>query len=378
MRKFLYFLASDARYLQTRLERLAERGLELTDTEGLFCGQFERTQRQGLQYAVVSCGKARDFPLEEISRSGWMLVGGFNGMAIFKSQPCADADRAALMAALERADCVRPDRWSAPLMVVLSVAFAIVMFGGAGWFGFGAWYTSYHALGFAVFRWVAVALAAANLVTLRSYASAWVHSLTLWVMLLGVVFPVLLLTQLDNSQNRTYFIALLVVLALACGLTFWQKARALGLSLTGVCLAVLCIGLLFPNVDHTEGSGKALRGEVANQSVVLLSDLGDDGALTGSGYTTGGTFAARRTEYWELSDSSSVTTVSTRCLTNGVAQQVLSRALSAGAWTQTDYGWESREGKSILFCHGTTVVQLTCGETLTAEQLASIQNKLFF
>lgn len=315
--------------------------------------------------------------MEEISRSGWTLVGGFNGMAIFKSQPCADADRAALLECLERANCVHPDRWTAPLLVVLSVAFAILMFGGAGWFGFGAWYTSYHALGFAVFRWVAVALAAANLVTLRSYASAWVHGLSLWIMLLGVLFPVLLLSQLDGSQNRAYFVGLLVVLALACGLTFWQKARALGLSLSGICLVVLCIGLLFPNVDQTESSGKALRGEATDASVALLSDFGDDSALTGSGYTTDGTFLARRTEYWELSETSSVSTVSTNCLTAGIAQQVRNRLLDAGAWTQTDYGWTSREGKAILLSRGNTVVQITCGEAPTAQQIASIQNRLF-
>ena len=259
MRKYLYFLASDARHLQTRLEKLADQGLELVSTEGLLCGRFEQMERRGLQYAVVSCGRAQKFPMEEIRHCGWELVGGFNGMAILKSRPCVDADREALNAALERSACLHPDRWTAPLMVLLSVVFAIFMFGGATWLGLGPWYASYRALGMAVFRWVAAALAAANLLTLRSYASAWVHGLTPWVILLGELFPVLLMSQLDESRNRTYFIGVLAVLALACGLTFWQKARALGLSLSGVCLLVLCLGLLFqylPDRGEREGAAK--------------------------------------------------------------------------------------------------------------------------
>ena len=377
MRKYLYFLASDACHLQKRLEKLADQGLELVSTEGLFCGQFERTDRRGLQYAVVSCGRAREFPLEEIRRCGWELVGGFNGMAILKSQPCVDADREALKATLDRADCLRPDCWTAPLMVLLSVVFAIFMFGGANWLGLGPWYASYRALGMAVFRWGAAALAAANLLSLRSYASAWVHGLTPWVILLGELFPVLLMAQLDESQNRTYFVAVLAVLALACGLTFWQKARALGLSLSGVCLLVLCLGLLVPNISRTEGSGKALRNEVSDRPVLTLSDFSDDSALTGSGYAVSGTFLARQTEYWEMSDSSSVTSQVTRCLTQGTARQVLKRTLNNGAWTQTDYGWQSREGKMVLLEQGRTIVQISCGEVLTTEQIDVIQNKLF-
>ena len=340
------------------------------------CGRFERMERRELQYAVVSCGRAREFPLEEIRHCGWELVGGFNGMAILKGRPCVDADREALNAVLERSACLHPDRWTAPLMVLLSVVFAIFMFGGANWLGLGPWYASYRALGMAVFRWVAAALAAANLVTLRSYASAWVHGLTPWVILLGELFPVLLMSQLDESRNRTYFIGVLAVLALACGLTFWQKARALGLFLSGVCLLVLCLGLLFPNISRTEGSGKALRNEVSGRPVVILSDLSDDSALTGSSYAVSGTFLARQTEYWEMSDSASVTSQVTRCLTQGIARQVLERTLSGGAWTRTDYGWQSREGKMILLEQGRTIVQISCGAALTAEQIDVIQNKL--
>ena len=376
MRKYLYFLASDARHLQTRLEKLADQGLELVSTEGLLCGRFEQMERRGLQYAVVSCGRAQEFPMEEIRHCGWELVGGFNGMAILKSRPCVDADREALNAALERSACLHPDRWTAPLMVLLSVVFAIFMFGGATWLGLGPWYASYRALGMAVFRWVAAALAAANLLTLRSYASAWVHGLTPWVILLGELFPVLLMSQLDESRNRTYFIGVLAVLALACGLTFWQKARALGLSLSGVCLLVLCLGLLFPNISRTEGSGKALRNEVSGRPVVTLSDLSEDSALTGSDYAVSGTFLARQTEYWEMSDSASVTSQVTCCLTRGVARQVLERTLNGGAWTRTDYGWQSREGKMILLEQGRTIAQISSGEALTAEQIGVIQNKL--
>ncbi len=124
--KISVFFASDARHLQTRLEKLADQGLELVSTEGLLCGRFERMERRELQYAVVSCGRAREFPLEEIRHCGWELVGGFNGMAILKGRPCVDADRETLNAVLERSACLHPDRWTTPLMVLLSVVFAIL------------------------------------------------------------------------------------------------------------------------------------------------------------------------------------------------------------------------------------------------------------
>ena len=97
MRKFLYFLSPDAGHLQTRLERLANRGLELEDTEGLFSGTFRTTERQDLRYLVLPCGRARHFPRDDdFERYGWALAGGFNGMAIFKSIPCRDTDEAGL------------------------------------------------------------------------------------------------------------------------------------------------------------------------------------------------------------------------------------------------------------------------------------------
>ena len=115
---------------------------------------------------------------------------------------------------------------------------------------------------------------------------------------------------------------------------------------------------------------------MSGRPVVILSDLSDDSALTGSSYAVSGTFLARQTEYWEMSDSASVTSQVTHCLTQGIARQVLERTLSGGAWTRTDYGWQSREGKMILLEQGRTIVQISCGAALTAEQIDVIQNKL--
>ena len=120
----------------------------------------------------------------------------------------------------------------------------------------------------------------------------------------------------------------------------------------------------------------ALRNEVSGRPVVTLSDLSEDSALTGSDYAVSGTFLARQTEYWEMSDSASVTSQVTCCLTRGVASQVLERTLNGGAWTRTDYGWQSREGKMILLEQGRTIAQISSGEALTAEQIGVIRNKL--
>ena len=49
--------------------------------------------------------------------------------------------------------------------------------------------------------------------------------MTPWVISLGKLFPVLLMSQLDESRNRTYFIGVLAVLALACGLCILAEGQ---------------------------------------------------------------------------------------------------------------------------------------------------------
>lgn len=377
MRKFLYFLASDARHLQTRLERLRDRGLELERTEGLFCGEFRRTSRTDLRYLVVPCGGARHFPRnDDFSHYGWELAGGFNGMAIFKSIPCAEPDQVGLQTKLKQDGCLRPDRWTVPILLVVLLAWTILLLLWAGHWNLGAWYQSYQSMGQGLILGVSVLVTAANLVTLRSYASAWVHGLTPPV-LVGSLLLLVLLTMLDETAHTVYFAAFLAIIALACAVTLWLRARKLGLSLAGVCLVVLCLGLLFPNVSRTESSGKGLHNQVADRPVVQLTDLGVEDSLTGTGYETDGTFLVRSTSYWEMSEEANVSSQVYQCLTDSLAQDMLDHLLAAGSWEPTEYGWTGREGKAILLRQGTRVAEIVYSEPLLQEQIEAVEAQVF-
>lgn len=376
MRKYLYFLSADARHVQTRLERLAQKGLELVSTEGLFSGEFDRTSRTDLHYLVVPCGGNRHFPREDdYERFGWSLAGGFNGMAIFKSVPCGTPDEKGLWDQLERQGCVRVDRWSIPLMLVLVAAWTALLFWVAGRSG-GQWYLSYRSMGVLVVQWLSLLLTGANLVTLRSYASAWVHGLTPPI-LVGSVFWLVLCTMMDETAHPLYFAGILGAVALACVLTLWLRNRKLGLGLAGICLVVLCLGLIFPNVSRTESSGKGLHNQVADQPVIQLADLEQEGELTGTGYETEGTFLVRGTSYWEISEHASVSSQVYHCLSYGMANQVRDLLLATGSWEQTDYGWTSREGKAVLLWKGNTVAEIVYSEPLSLAQIEAIEAQVF-
>lgn len=377
MRKYLYFLSADARHVQTRLDRLAQKGLELVSTEGLFSGEFEQTSRTDLHYLVVPCGGYRHFPREDnYGRFGWSLAGGFNGMAIFKSVPCADPDQEGLLSKLKQDGCIREERWTVPLLMVVLLAFTVLLWFGMGMDAAGPWFLSYRALGGRIILGVSLVVTISNLVTLRSYPSAWIHGLTLPV-LVGSLLGLVLLTMLDETAHPLYFAGLLVLIALACAVTLWLRNRKLGLTLAGVCLAVLCVGLMFPNVNRTESSGKGLHNQVADKPVIQLTDLEQEGELTGTGYETEGTFLVRSTSYWEMSEEASVSSQVYHCLSWGLANDLKDFLLSTGNWEQTDYGWTSREGKAVLLWKGNTVAEIVYSAPLSSAQVEAIEAQVF-
>lgn len=377
MRKFLYFLSADARHLETRLDRLRDRGLELTSTEGFFCGEFQKTLRTDLRYLVVPCGGNRHFPQnDDFAHYGWELAGGFNGMAIFKSIPCAEPDQEGLLAKLRQDGCLREERWTVPLLMVLLLAFTVLIWFGMGLNVAGPWFLSYRALGGWILLGVSLVVTLANLVTLRSYPSAWVHGLTPPI-LVGSLLVLVLLTMLDETAHPLYFAGFLVLIALACAVTLWLRARKLGLGLAAVCLLVLCVGLVFPNVNWSESSGKGLHNQVADRHVVQLTDLGVEEPLTGTGYETEGTFLVRSTSYWELSENTSVSSQVFHCLSWGMANRVKDFLLASGNWEQTDYGWTSREGKAVLLWKGNTVAEVVYSEPLAPEQIEAVEAQVF-
>lgn len=377
MRKFIYFLTADARHLQTRLERLAAKGLELTGTEGFFTGAFAETKRTDLKYLVLPYGAARNFTnIGDYERFGWEVVGGFNGMAILKSLPCVEPDAEGAREQMQRSGCLRPDRFTVPLLAALAVAWAVLLFGAERRLALEPWYLSYFSLSLRVVQTAAAALAVANLATLRSYLSAWVHGLTLPVML-ECLLLMILMRQLDESDQTAFFVVILLILAVASFVTLWWRCRPLAAVMTGACLLVLCLGLLFPNVNRVDLAGTGLHREMADQPVLQLSDLGVEDALTGTSCQTGGTFLVRETCYGEWADSASVSSEVWRCLTGSLADRIVSTQLRRGNWTGTDDGWSTSDGKNLLLRRGNTVALVTYTDALTEEQIQRVYAEMF-
>ena len=374
MRKYLYFISADADHLQTRLERLAKKGLELTDTRGLFTGEFEVTRRADLRYLVLPFGAEKNFPrTADFTSFGWQLMGGFNGMGIFKSLPCVEPDTEGLIKKLEADDCIHPDRHSVPASIVLLLALTVLLF---WWMGrSGAWYLSYTGICERVLFVVTLALAAANLVTLRTYPSAWVHGLTIPV-LVGEMYFAVVLSQLDRTDQPVYFAVLLLILALACGASLWHKARMLGVALGGICLVVLCLGLIFPLSTRLDAAG-SLRGDAAGDQIVTLADLGYEEAVKGASLEHNGTFLVRRTTYWEYSGEGQISSVVYSSLSSALAGDVVERQLRSGSWEEMEDGWRSADREKLLLRFGRTVVLVTGDRPIPEEQVDIIFEKLF-
>ena len=378
MRKYLYFLSCDAPHLQKKLERLAQKGLALVSTDGLFTGQFEPTKRTDLRYLVVPYGNAKHFPkTDDFSAFGWTLLGGFNGMAIFCSLPCVDADTAGLQRKLEQDGCVHHDAWT-PFLLLAGLLFMIALLTWRMFHpGLGeAWYSTYLNAGTPLVVGALAALAAAYVISLRSYVSAWIHGITPLAMAGGLFF-LLLLGLLGESGDTVFFVLLLLALAAALVFTLWRKSRITAAVMAGLCLVTLGAGLLSPNIDRTSTGSRELHYATAEQPVVQLTNLGLDGELNGAGYRVDGTFLARRTTYWELSDMDSVSSEVTQCLTRGIADEVTDRALALGDWTAERWGWSRDDGTTLLLRSGRTVAKVTLPRTLSEAELESIQQRLF-
>ena len=374
MRKYLYFISADAGHLQTRLERLAKKGLELTDTRGLFTGEFEATRRADLRYLVLPFGAEKNFPrTADFTSFGWQLMGGFNGMAIFKSLPCVEPDTEGLIKKLETDGCIHPDRFSVPLSIVLLLALTVLLFAGLG--RTGPWYLSYNGLCCPILFGVTLALAAANLVTLRTYPSAWVHGLTIPI-LVGEMYFAVVLSQLDRTDQPVYFALLLLILALACFVSLWSRNRGLGAALGGLCLVILCLGLVFPPSTRLDAAG-SLRGAAAGEQIVTLADLGAEEAVKGASLEHDGTFLVRRTTYWEYSGAGQVSSVVYTCLTGTLAEDVVERQLRSGSWEEIADGWRSANGESLLLRYGRTVALVTGDRPFTQEQASVVFQTLF-
>ncbi len=353
MRKFLYFLSSDATHMQTRLNRLAAKGLELTDVEGLFSGQFEKTSRTDLTYLALPYGRAAYFPSETDYRAyGYELIGGFNGIAIFKSLPCVRTDADGVQSLLKKNNNLHPERLTPVLITaVFLVFFLLLTLYNRSVLAATPFWASYLSLAAHFLQGLFFILFAVNLIALqRFYFSAWVHGLTPWIAIGGGLLT-LLTIQLDQSG-----ISLLVIpclLTLACLLTFWQKNRILAISTAAVCVAFLLVGVLFPPISVSESASSYSYS-----------------------YQTGGTFLVQKTEQWELRNGDDCCATIYRCLTDGLADAVLDRLLDNGSWLETDFGWQSSSGNYILARNGRLIVTISKSDGFDnpAETLASIWN----
>lgn len=379
MRKYLYFLSADAAHLQSRLDRLAKRGMELKSTEGLFTGEFEETKRSDLSYLVVPYGAQKNFPCTtDFSTYGWTLMGGFNGMAVFKSLPCMEPDAQGVLQKLGQDGCVHPDKHTLPILQGLLFLYAAVLFllPVALPELAGQWYLTYFGLGLPVLRWIVVALLVVNLLSLRTYLSAWIHGVTPWL-LAGASLLYLVTGQLDHRDQRVYLIVILLIIAAACALSFWRMCKRLGIGVASVCCVVLCLGLLFPTVDRIDITGNGLHNEVKNEPVISLNDLGNEANLTGTGYRTEGTFLVRKTTYWEVSEAGSVSSEVYQCLTGSLAEKVAADELSRGTWVENAEGWCGEGGETVLLRFGKTVAVVSCDRVIDEEMLALIWEQVF-
>ena len=380
MRKFLYFVSADYLHLQTRLERLAAKGLELVSAEGLFSGEFAETVRNDLRYLVVPYGNQRYFPAHiDPSVYGWTLVGGFNGMAIYKSLPCVDADGEAILSKLQEEGLVHLDRHTLPILFAL-----LFLLGALAGFvrtvvpEWGTqWFMSYAGMILPALSGLCFVLLGLNLLAMRSYLSAWIHGVTIPVLFV-VFLSSLALWQLDNRGQNLYFIGFLVLLALAWGLTFWRYHRLLSMAIPAICLVVLCVGLLFPCADVTAVSGSSLRHQLEDAPVVNLTQFGVDDAVTASGYRTEGTFLVCKTTYWEVSEagtscSSEVYSCATTALADGLSEQLR----SVGTWEPSSDGFVRYGGRTVLLRRGKVLALISCSQPMEDSQLDAIYTHIF-
>ena len=247
MRKFMYFLCADAAHLQNRLNKLGQKVLELVDTEGLFTGHFEETTRNDLSYLVIPYGKKEHYPHNiDCTPYGWTLVGGFNGMAILKSLPCVEPDRDGMTEKFMQEGCYRQDKLSIGLLQCLLFVYAAVLFlfpvsvpALKDW-----WFLSYFGVTLPTLRAVVVVALAANILTFRTYLSAWVHGLTPWIVI-GVSWLALIVSRLDDRANLVSFILILALLAVTGLASFWNMSKVLSAIACGISVLVLCFGLIF-------------------------------------------------------------------------------------------------------------------------------------
>ena len=363
MRKYLYFLSADAHYMQMRLDKLAGRGLELVSCEGLFTGEFEESKRTDLRYLVVPYGNQKYFPRTvDFSACGWTLMGGFNGMAIFKSLPCVEPDRDGVVEKFKADGCFHPDKHTIPLLQgFLFVLIAVLFLLSATIPALAEqWYLTWFGIGMPVMRTVALVLLVANLLSLRTYAAAWIHGLTPWV-LFGACGLYLIVGQLDHRGETAYFAVLLLFIGAAFLVSLWRMCRGLGAAIAVVCALVLGLGLLFPTV---EVSATNLRGMAREAQAVTLADLGDDSTLSGSGFAWEGTVLVQKITYWEVTGEGNLTCEIYHCLTSALAEDAAQYEQSRSSADGTRH--ILRYGKSVYVVKLDRVIDQGTAEAIEA------------
>ena len=326
MRRYLYFLnlGRDPLRLEARLNRLAQKGLELSDPNGLLSGEFVKTSRNDLSYAVFPFGASKYAEsLEDGDRFGYRLVGGFNGMAIYTSLPCAAQYRAGLLEKLRADGCLHENRWGLIFWIFMLLALSALCSALSwGLYGGVAWLLSYRGLALRGMAVLFMAVFGANLFTLGTRVSGWVHGLTVWV-LPGGGIAAFCLALLDDRANTPLFLLLLLAVGVACALALWWRNRALALAPGAFALLILCLGLIFPNVSQADPGGVSLHRAAEDFPVVRLSDLWEGEIPQAAGLTVNGTVLVRVYDYWEVGTEHSVSSQSYLCLTPVLRQAVM-------------------------------------------------------
>ena len=385
-RKFFYFTTRDFKGVQRYLEELAAQGWELMELDRFLTGRFEETRRTELSYYVdlVPCRESdeekRDY-LRLCEDAGWELVGVMNGMRIFKSMPCRHPVPVQTDGEIEAGRFRRYNRqrlvWGAVsllLVLVLSFLPALAMYGPA-WLAEGVaetvqdgWYQSWMVSVLLVSLPLLLAGFALRLIDLAA-VTVWnrrrlrrtgrlpaiprwlmgVHSCgsLAWLLFWVVLFLSVGLDGVGDGFDGLFRIGLMLLIW--CGVLLYQallldeeKGYTPGqkkgmLKVAGgcvLCVIVLCLlAWLGPwhsyQTSDWTGDGAvnpSWQLEVREEPIVMGSDLGLtlDAYLTR--YENGGSLFALWWSYEEHGwEDGFLTTLSYRCLSEGVARYVTGR-----------------------------------------------------
>lgn len=366
-RSWFFFSSGDAPAVCQRLNRLAEQGWRLDETEDCtaFLVGLRATARKELRYDVVCAraGRTQEELHEEVQRrtaQGWEPVATINGMDIYCSGPCAFPEP-------EKGSVTRKGLlWGQLPGLLLSIAFLAVLFWTARIKG-GNWYLQHTSafLHFALYPAVLILGLWALWLGLRC---VWPERRSVGLMWLRSVLSVLellwlwLLLAVSALDWLPDWVAGLLILLVTGTLVYYQlrwSRRSGGLYRTMVPLIigvsiVLAAGLRQALPEKTGG----------NVEMLSASDFGlTSGEVEFTQRQCTGSFFVKRITYSETwSEDLYLSEELYCCQTEAIAKQVTSDLCEELGTVPTEL-WYSENGSKMLVCKGNRVLKLWISDT---------------